>query len=354
LSNIIGCPIIIINMNYNYELNLHTQRVEEACRTKDLAQFDLAIDNIKAIISKANNSIPASQEEVCKLKSLYPSASSEIEFEQQLCFLGKVSAGIRKQLVEEAMREGKLTNMNTNRINMWCSPRTVSTALMRSFAQREDTRVYDEPFYGAYLHKNKDRAQAHPQEQEVIGGMLVEPNRIVDEIILGLHTKPIIFFKQITHHLYMSDTPIEFLKDTTNVILTRDPRKMIPSLTKDLKKTIDIVDTGYNFQYKLVQDLKSFGQKIVVLDSDVLIKEPKLMLKKLCAEISIDFDEKMLSWKSGPSGIDGNWGKYWYGTATKSNGFCSTPSRNITTEHQALISDCMSYYNELMKYAITA
>ena len=35
---------------------------------------------------------------------------------------------------------------------MWSGPRNLSTALMRSFANREDIiEVIDEPFYAAYL-----------------------------------------------------------------------------------------------------------------------------------------------------------------------------------------------------------
>ena len=40
-----------------------------------------------------------------------------------------------------------------NRICLWSGPRNVSTAMMYSFAQRDDTVVYDEPFYGYYLDK---------------------------------------------------------------------------------------------------------------------------------------------------------------------------------------------------------
>jgi len=36
------------------------------------------------------------------------------------------------------------------RINLWSSPRNVSTALMYSFAQRLDTTVVDEPLYAYY------------------------------------------------------------------------------------------------------------------------------------------------------------------------------------------------------------
>ena len=36
---------------------------------------------------------------------------------------------------------------------MWSGPRNISTALMRSFENRDDTAVLDEPFYAYYLKR---------------------------------------------------------------------------------------------------------------------------------------------------------------------------------------------------------
>ena len=47
---------------------------------------------------------------------------------------------------------------------MWSGPRNISTALMRSFENRSDTKVYDEPFYAYYLkHTNLN----HPMKDEI-------------------------------------------------------------------------------------------------------------------------------------------------------------------------------------------
>lgn len=39
-------------------------------------------------------------------------------------------------------------------LNVWSGPRCCSTALLYSFASREDTTVYDEPLYACYLQKS--------------------------------------------------------------------------------------------------------------------------------------------------------------------------------------------------------
>ena len=56
----------------------------------------------------------------------------------------------------------------TKHIAMWSGPRNISTAMMRSFENRPDTFVSDEPFYGFYL-ANTDID--HPGRKEVLRSM---------------------------------------------------------------------------------------------------------------------------------------------------------------------------------------
>ena len=50
-------------------------------------------------------------------------------------------------------------------ICLWSCPRNISTALMYSFGNREDTEIYDEALYGYYLHKT---GLKHPGYNEII------------------------------------------------------------------------------------------------------------------------------------------------------------------------------------------
>ena len=69
------------------------------------------------------------------------------------------------------------------RICLWSGPRNISTTLMYSFAQREDTTVFDEPLYAHYLC-NTNADEYHPGAEDVIssqendGQKVVENNRI--------------------------------------------------------------------------------------------------------------------------------------------------------------------------------
>ena len=85
-------------------------------------------------------------------------------------------------------------NQNITRICLWSGPRNVSTALMYSFAQRNDTNVFDEPLYAHYLSKTPARAY-HPGAEEVIATMENDGQKVVDDLILGNHATPVVFFQ---------------------------------------------------------------------------------------------------------------------------------------------------------------
>ena len=51
------------------------------------------------------------------------------------------------------------------KIGMWSGPRNISTALMRSFENRSDTTVIDEPFYAYFLNETGIK---HPIYKQII------------------------------------------------------------------------------------------------------------------------------------------------------------------------------------------
>ncbi len=65
------------------------------------------------------------------------------------------------------------------RLAMWSGPRNISTAMMRSWGNRADTVVVDEPLYAFYLQAT---GKEHPVAEEVIASgetdwrKVIEPN----------------------------------------------------------------------------------------------------------------------------------------------------------------------------------
>jgi hypothetical protein len=91
------------------------------------------------------------------------------------------------------------TSPSVKRISLWSGPRNISTALMYSFAQRKDTKVHDEPLYGYYLSHSPAKTY-HPGAEKVIQTLENDGRKVV-EMMLQNTEKPVLFFKNMTHHL---------------------------------------------------------------------------------------------------------------------------------------------------------
>jgi sulfotransferase family protein len=238
----------------------------------------------------------------------------------------------------------------TLRINCWSGPRNVSTALMRSFSQRGDARVVDEPLYGHYLATTD---APHPARDELVDELETDARVTIAEVILGPCDRPVLFMKQMVHHL-TPDLDLDFLDGCTNVLLIRDPADVIASLVQQLPHPT-MRDVGLQRQVTLFEDLRARGQDPPVLDSRLLLVDPEHVLRELCARLGIAWEPAMLSWPAGRHEEDGPWGRFWYESLWRSTGFA--PYRPRTTEVpdscRALLAECRSCYEELAGFAIT-
>jgi hypothetical protein len=210
---------------------------------------------------------------------------------------------------------------------------------MYSFAQRSDTRVLDEPLYAHYLSVT---GADHPGKDEVLGSMEKDGERVVRDVILGPCDQPVLFMKQMAHHLVNIDR--SFLKKTINVLLVRDPRYVLPSLATKLP-SLRLRDTGLAIQCELLQQLQEWGQEPLVFDSSDFFPDTASVLNILCARIGIPFEEAMLRWPAGPHPEDGIWAPYWYHTVHRSTGFeRPTEAKSFPPNLNPLLEECRLYY----------
>ena len=234
-------------------------------------------------------------------------------------------------------------------INLISSPRNVSTALMYSFAQRTDTKVMDEPFYGYYL---ETVGADHPDKEEIIASMETDFESVISDIH-NLHEKhEHVFLKNMAHHLYDVDT--QFMNDFVNVFFIRHPKELITSFAKVIERPT-MRDIGVKQQIKLFEKLKSTSQKFpLVVDSAHLIHDPEALLTKLCEAMNIPFMSGMLSWEAKDLVEDGVWAKHWYANVHSSTGFKSESSKktNLPSHCEALFNDALPYYFELANLSI--
>ncbi len=235
-------------------------------------------------------------------------------------------------------------------ICLWSGPRNVSTALMYSFAQRDDIRVVDEPLYGHYLRVSGAK---HPARDEVMASMVTDGDAVMRALIERQQQDSTrrFFLKHMAHHLV--DLDLGFLQDTSNIFLIRDPREMLPSLTIQLPHAT-LRDTGLKRQWQLFEDLRRAGRVAVVLDSRELLMDPPGVLRRLCEYLGLEFDPGMLSWEPGPRPEDGVWAPHWYHAVHRSTGFAPyQPKHAFPDPLVGLLNECQPWYDRLLEHALT-
>ena len=235
------------------------------------------------------------------------------------------------------------------RISLWSGPRNVSTALMYAFAQRKDTKVFDEPLYAHYLSKTEAHT-FHPGSKEILKAQENDGRLVVNDILLGDSEAPVLFYKNMAHHLVQLDW--EFMKHLSNILLIRDPRDMLHSYSKTIE-AFDIEDTGYPQLKAICEKLLQLGHQPYVVDSRILLQNPERALSQLCSFIGIEFDRGMLSWEVGPKPYEGVWAPHWYHNIHRSSAFNPyTPKTEpFPEELRPLLDRCQPYYEYLMQFA---
>jgi hypothetical protein len=206
------------------------------------------------------------------------------------------------------------------RIAMWSGPRNISTALMRSWENRPDTRVVDEPLYAYYLNETRLN---HPGRDEIIATGQTSWPAVVDELtapVAGVY-----YQKHMTHHL-IPQLPRDWIPRLTNVLLIRDPAEVVASY---IRGRADVVaeDIGLVQQAELYDQL---GPGVPVIDAADFLRDPAGYLRWLCDYAGVEFTDRMLKWPAGPRDSDGIWAQYWYRAVIESTGF--EPYRPRTVE----------------------
>ena len=211
----------------------------------------------------------------------------------------------------------------TLRINMWSSPRNLSTAMLYAWSQRADTTGVDEPIYAHYLRVTGRR---HPGDDEVLASQDNDGEAVIRDVLLGDYDTPIVFFKQMAKHLVGLDWG--FLPHFRNVLLTREPHDMLTSLQMQLPDaTLD--DTGFVEMAEILDTLLARGEPPVVVETHTLLSDPEGVLGELCERLGLGFDPAMLSWPAGPKPEDGVWAQHWYAGVHASTGWQPWSAKDV-------------------------
>jgi hypothetical protein len=224
------------------------------------------------------------------------------------------------------------------RIAMWSGPRNISTAMMRSWGNRPDTVVIDEPFYAYYL---KTTGKKHPGADDVIASGETDWRKVIERLTGPIPDgKRIYFQKQMTHHL-LPEVDRQWLSTVTNCFLIRDPREVVASY---IKKNPDpaLEDLGFVQQAEIFDFVFNQTDSVpLVVDAKDALQNPERILRLLCDAVGVEFDQAMLSWPSGLRDTDGIWAKYWYDEVARSTSFQPyRPKNEPVPERLREIHDC--------------
>ena len=234
------------------------------------------------------------------------------------------------------------------RIAMWSGPRTVSTALMRSFENRPDTVVVDEPLYGYYLART---GIDHPGRDEIIATMPTDWRSVLDDLTGGRLPDGVCvhYQKHMTHHL-LPEIDRAALAGLTHAFLIRDPRQLLASYAR-VRSAPTLADLGLEQQAEI---FRTFGGPVI--DAADILRDPPAALGALCAALGIEFDPAMLSWPAGPRPTDGVWAPHWYDSVWRSTGFGPHPPKpaaeSLPAELEPLAARCQPYYDELAAHRL--
>lgn len=236
---------------------------------------------------------------------------------------------------------------------MWSGPRNISTALMRSWGNRADTVVVDEPFYAFYLRRT---GKEHPGAAAIMASGQTDWRAVVAQLTGTAPSGPVapIFYqKQMTHHL-LPEVDRQWLSAVTNCFLIRDPREVIPSYIKRNGEPTP-EDLGFVQQAEIFDWVRknAVGTPPVIDARDVL-QDPERILRLLCQAIPVEFDPAMLSWPPGPRATDGVWAKYWYDQVEKSTSFQPYVEKNepVPERLREVYTQCRECYERLYEYRL--
>jgi hypothetical protein len=239
------------------------------------------------------------------------------------------------------------------RIAAWSGPRNISTAMMRSWGNRPDTHVTDEPLYAHYLSTHP---VDHPGVEEVVASGETDWRKVVERLTGPIpNGKSVWYQKHMTHHL-LPHVELDWIELLTHCFLIRQPKEMLTSLLAVMPNPA-LPDTGLPQQVKLFKRVRrQTGQIPPVVDARDVLMDPSGVLSKLCAVLGVSFSDAMLRWPPGRRETDGVWGKYWYANVERSTGFerYEPRERAVPAGHEALLAECERLYQELHRHRIVA
>ena len=243
-----------------------------------------------------------------------------------------------------------MTHDGIRRIAMWSGPRNISTAMMYSFASRNDCVVWDEPFYAFYL---SHAGITHPMNAEVISAGEPDFDKVVSRCTREPVERAVFYQKHMTHHM-LPGYPRDWMANLDNAFLVRAPERVLASYARK-RDAVELRDIGFVEQAELFDAVcDRTGEAPPVVDTDEILADPRATLARLCTRLGIAFQDSMLAWPPGPKPFDGSWASHWYNAVWKSTSFNAPPSEVVSLgpDLSRIADQARPHYERLIAHKI--
>jgi hypothetical protein len=239
------------------------------------------------------------------------------------------------------------------RICMWSGPRNISTAMMRSFGNRSDCAVSDEPFYAAYL---AETGLDHPMRDEVLASQPTDWRAVAAALAGPAPGGAKVWYqKHMTHHM-LDGFGLDWADGAVNAFLIRDPARVLASYVVK-RGEVTLADIGVERQRELFErEADRLGAPPPVVEGRDVLADPAATLGRLCAALGVAFDPAMLAWPAGPRDSDGVWAPAWYDAVERSTGFGPPPDETappaLTDDLRRIAEAARPHYERLVAFRL--
>jgi len=239
------------------------------------------------------------------------------------------------------------------RICMWSGPRNISTAMMRSFENRSDCAVSDEPFYAAYL---AETGLDHPMRDKVLASQPTDWRAVAAALAGPAPGGAKVWYqKHMTHHM-LDGFGLDWANGAVNAFLIRDPARVLASYVVK-RGEVTLADIGVERQRELFErEADRLGAPPPVVEGRDVLADPAATLGRLCAALGVAFDPAMLAWPAGPRDSDGVWAPAWYDAVERSTGFGPPPDETappaLTDDLRRIAEAARPHYERLVAFRL--
>jgi len=230
-------------------------------------------------------------------------------------------------------------------IFLWSVPRAVSTSFERMMSARGDHTVFDEPFSHSYYF-GPDRRSARFDR--------TLPDSSAGEVLEKIERAA------LRRPVFVKDMPYQaaellgpgLLNRFENCFLVRDPAATLRSLARRWPDFTDD-ESGWGHLDQAARTTESLGQPRVVLDANILCRDPSSVVREWCARMDLPYHPDALTWEPGMQSEWGLWGD-WHAATARATGFSELreppppPTPDEPRLHEAYQAAIPVYRNLLM------